>query len=266
MVVLAPGSFVMGTTDKDADRWDDVRESPARTVTLRRPFAIGRLEITRAQFRAYAEDVAFNEKGCSEWGGTAWNRDAGRDWRDPGFAQRDDEPVVCVSWVDAKAYAAWLARKTGRSYRLATEAEWEYAARAGSVTSRYWGEAAADGCVYANIGDRSVTRLGMTEGLARCDDGYTRTAPVGSFKPNAFGLHDMLGNVWEWTEDCWQPGYIGAPVDGSARVDGACSIRVPRGASWNSHYRNVRSANRGSYEAAGRYTHIGIRVVSDVGE
>jgi sulfatase modifying factor 1 len=257
MVVVPAGSFVMGTAPDDADRWDDVRESPAHPVTIARAFALARYEVTRAQFAAFAREASVDATGCNAWSGKAWVRHEARSWRDPGFPQRDDEPVVCVSWEDARAFAAWLSRRTGASYRLPTEAEWEYAARAGTTTSRYWGNASADGCAYANIGDRSLRSIGVTEGLSDCDDGHVHTAPVGAYRPNAFGLYDMLGNAWEWTAACWQPGYAAA-----ARPD--CAVRVPRGASWNSHYRNVRSANRGSYEAAGRYYHIGIRVARDL--
>ena len=121
----------------------------------------------------------------------------------------------------------------------------------------------AEACLHANVGDRSLGALG---GVADCDDGHTYTSPVGRYRPNPWGLFDMLGNVWEWTEDCWHLGYAGAPVDGSARTDGDCAVRVPRGASWNSHYRNVRSANRGSYRAADRYNHIGFRLVRGLEE
>ena len=258
MVVVPAGSFVMGTAADDADRWDDVRESPAHRVTIERPFALARHEVTRAQFAAYAREASLEGSGCFEWSGKAWVRNESSSWRNPGFPQREDEPVVCVSWDDAKAFAAWLSRRTGASYRLPTEAEWEYAARAGTVTSRYWGNASADGCAYANIGDRSLRTIGLTDGLSDCDDGHVYTASVGTYRPNAFGLYDMLGNVWEWTEACWRAGY------GATEPPRDCAVRVPRGASWNSHYRNVRSANRGSYQAAGRYYHIGIRLARDL--
>ncbi len=264
LVTLPAGSFLRGSLEGDAHRWDDVRERPAQAITIARPFALARYEVTRAQFSRFAADMSHAAEGCAEWTGQAWVHRAGLSWRNPGFDQSDNDPVVCVSWQDAKAFAAWLSRTTGVLYRLPTEAEWEYAARADTATARHWGDDVAEGCRYANIGDRSLGRVHAMAGLAPCDDGYPYTAPVGSFLPNAFGLHDMLGNAWEWTEDCWLPGYVGAPGDGSARLEGDCAWRVPRGASWNSHYRNVRSSNRGTYRDA-RYVHIGFRVVRELG-
>ena len=163
--------------------------------------------------------------------------------------------------ADAKAYARWLSTKTGRDWRLPTEAEWEYAARAGTTTRRPWGESADAGCAYANFSDQTLKRALGTEPAANCADGFVHTAPVGSLLPNAWGLHDMLGNAWEWTEDCWHEGYAGAPDDGSARSDPGCVRRVNRGAGWNSNPRNVRSSNRGNYAGVYRYNIIGFRVV-----
>ena len=190
--------------------------------------------------------------------------DPARNWQSPGFAQGDDHPVVCVSWEDAGAYAAWLTATTGKSYRLPTEAEWEYAARAGAGTARYWGDHINDGCEFANISDAALKRDQGVEGFIECDDGNIFTSPAGTYRPNAFGLFDVLGNAWEWTADCWNLGYIGAPADGGAWLAGECSVRVPRGASWNSHKNNVRLANRGSYMAAVGFYHIGFRVARDM--
>ena len=264
MAPVPAGRFLMGTTGQDADRWDDRRESPAHEVIIRRPFAMAKHEVTRGQFARFAADTSYSASGCTVWTGQAWVHHTSLNWMDPGFPQTDEHPVVCVAWQDAKAFTAWLSSRTDASYRLPTEAEWEYAARAGTTSVRFWGDDVALGCLYANIGDQSLNRAHLMEGLAPCEDGYTYTAPVGSYRPNAFGLHDMLGNAWEWTEDCWHLGYDGAPLEGAARLQGDCSNRVPRGASWNSHYRNVRSANRGTYQAAGRYYHIGFRVVRDL--
>lgn len=259
MVVVPPGRFSMGSPDADTERWSAEREGPVHAVEIARAFAVGRYEITRAQFAVFAMETGFSARGCYRWTGTAWTNDEALDWRNPGYFQGEDEPVVCVSWADAKAYARWLAAKTGKPYRLLSEAEWEYAARAGTTTSRFWGDSADNGCAYANLGDRSMRDgLGMTP-WADCDDGYVRSAPVGRFLPNAFGLHDMLGNVWEWTEDCWHEGYQGAPTDGSAWTEVDCQRRTNRGAAWNSHPRNVRSSNRGSY-APLPYESVGFRV------
>jgi sulfatase modifying factor 1 len=140
--------------------------------------------------------------------------------------------VVCVSWEDASAYVRWLSQKTGKRYRLLTEAEWEYAARADTTTTRFWGDDAHRSCDYANGADvAAAARLSDVSigAHALCDDRYAYTAPVGSYRANAFGLHDMLGNVWEWTQDCWNTTYSGAPTDGTAWDAGDCSMRAVRG-------------------------------------
>ena len=259
MVVLPPGRFLMGSPESDAERWSAEREGPVHEVTIARAFAIGRYEITRVQFAQFVAASGYLASGCLHWTGAAWINDLVLGWRNPGYEQGDDEPVVCVAWRDAQAYVRWLSAKAGREYRLPSEAEWEYAARAGTTTSRHWGDSVDAGCDYANLGDHSMRDgLGMAPWVD-CNDGYVRTAPIGRFRPNAFGLHDMLGNVWEWTADCWHEGYEGAPADGSAWVAGACERRSNRGAAWNSHPRNVRSSNRGSY-SPDAYESVGFRV------
>ncbi|MBI3915626.1 MAG: formylglycine-generating enzyme family protein [Betaproteobacteria bacterium] len=271
MVVIPPGTFTMGSPDSEQGR--DADEGPQRQVTIARAFAAGRFEVTRGQFSAFAAETGYASKGgnCWYWNeqeGKAMNDDPRRDWRNPGFAQGDDHPAVCVSWDDAKAYAAWMARRTGKSYRLLTEAEWEYAARAGSGAPRPWGFDPDDACRHANVGDQSFTR-GVSPGpgkqwtpgaLHQCDDGYAYTAPVGRFRVNALGLHDMLGNVWEWVEDCWNDNYVGAPSDGSAWFGGDCGRRVDRGGGWGSFPRDVRSAARGWLTPGGRDVSLGFRL------
>ena len=151
--------------------------------------------------------------------------------------------MINVSWNDiTKEYLPWLSRKTGKTYRLLTEAEWEYAARAGSTTRYHFGDSERDLCMYGNVAD---LREGEEQGLddRHCRDGHVNTAPVGSFQPNAFGLYDMHGNVWEWVQDCYFS-YSGAPSDGSAWTTGDCSRRVVRGGSWNFSPRGLRSAIR----------------------
>lgn len=263
MLSIPPGKFLMGSPADEVDKWEGGREDPRHPVTIGQAFAMGRYEVTRAQYARFQADTGRPPAPCVQWLEGRWAHDPARSWRDPGFPQEDNHPVVCVSWEDATAYAAWLSRQTGKHYRLPTEAQWEYAARAGATAARYWGERIDDGCAFANISDASLKREQNVDGLVSCDDGHVFTAPVGSYRPNVFGLYDALGNAWEWTEDCWTLGYIGAPDDGSARLDGDCSVRVPRGASWNSHRNNVRLANRGSYMATIGFYHIGFRVARD---
>lgn len=160
-------------------------------------------------------------------------------------------PVTRVSWTDAIEYAAWLYKKTGHHYRLPTEAEWEYAARAGTDTTRYWGDDPTKACIYANVSDQSRGTLPAAQ-IHNCNDGAEYTSEVGSYAPNAFGLYDMMGNVWEWVLDCWHESYDGAPVDGSAwdpLPDGCQSKkRIIRGGSYVNDPVKVRSAYRGKYQ------------------
>jgi formylglycine-generating enzyme required for sulfatase activity len=197
-----------------------------RNVTIGAPFAVGKFEVTFAEW-----DACVAQGGCSH-----------RPY-DGGWG-RGRQPVINVNWDDAQQYVAWLSRKTGKSYRLLSEAEWEYAAQAGSgreaAVTPGANEANCDGCG------------------SRWDD--KQTAPVGSFAANAFGLHDMLGNVWEWTADCWNESHAGAPPDGSARLWGNCSFRVLRGGSWLLYPVNTRSAYRLWFIAGFRVYVNGFRV------
>jgi formylglycine-generating enzyme required for sulfatase activity len=200
------------------------------------------------------------EGSCHVWVGSEWVNQPGRSWRDPDFDQEDSHPAVCVSWQDAKAYVAWLAMKTGKPYRLLSESEWEYAARAGTRTSRYWGDDPDLACEYANVHDADTqARHRFPWEAHACRDGHVETAPVGKFKANAFGLHDMLGNAWEWVEDCQSVNYIGAPADGSARVTDDCPRRVYRGGGWSGPA-SVRAATRNSNPAGYRSQLLGFRV------
>ena len=247
MVEIPPGSFVMGSPVSEPGRDSD--EGPPRRVTIGRGFAIGKFEVTRDEFAAFVGEAGHAMPGsCSP---ISDGSDDGRSWRFPGFAQSGREPVTCVRWADAEAYARWLSRKTGQAYRLPSEAEWEYAARAGTETARYWGRAIGqdrancDGCGSA------------------WDD--RRTAPVGSFAPNAFGLHDVLGNNWEWVADCYLSSYAGAPLDGRPRLEGDCGYRVVRGGSWESDTRRLRAANRNKLDEDDIDDDFGFRVVRELG-
>jgi formylglycine-generating enzyme required for sulfatase activity len=168
-----------------------------------------------------------------------------------GFAQAGAHPAVCLNWNDAKAYADWLAGKTGKTYRLVTEAEWEYAARARTEPGTYprysFGNDEEDLCRYGNGADQSTKSLPGTKDwtFAPCNDGYVYTSPVGSFAENGFGLYDMQGNAWQWTADCWHDSYAGAPSAGTAWTAGDCGRRVARGGSWYNFPPGLRAAFRG---------------------
>ena len=233
----------MGSPDRESGR--QPAEAPLHPVTIRRPFAIGIYDVTRAEFAAFAKATGFaSDPKC--------------DWRSPTVRgqpinQSESDPVVCVSWGDAKAYAAWLSSKTRHSYRLPSEAEWEYAARAGSTAARPWGP--------------TLTRDKANYGADPCcgptaegADKWLYTSPVGAFPPNAFGLADMIGNVWQWVQDCGSEDYRGAPADGSARTDGDCTTRVARGGAWFQGPESARSAARAADSADFRIGDIGFRV------
>jgi formylglycine-generating enzyme required for sulfatase activity len=201
-------------------------------------------------------------QGCDTYDGQ-WRQRTDGSWENPGFAQTGSQPVTCTSWNDAKAYAAWLTAKTGHHYRLPSASEWEYAARAGGTAAAPWSDA-ANACSGANVADQSAARHFPGWSVFGCDDGYVFTAPVGSFKANAFGLNDMLGNVFQWTEDCWNADYAGAPVDGSARTGGDCTQRELRGGSWFSVPWYVRANYRNHFAADYRTSSVGIRLVRDL--
>ncbi|WP_423929002.1 formylglycine-generating enzyme family protein [Candidatus Palauibacter sp.] len=230
MVKVPAGTFTVGSPASERGRGDD--EGPQHSVTIGAPFAVGMYEVTFAEWDA-----------CVRAGGCDYEPD------DEGWG-RGDRPVTNVNWTDARTYVRWLSRHTGQEYRLPSEAEWEYAARAGSQTARYWGESQAGQCRYAN-GD---------DGFASCADGHEYTAPVGSFAPNAFGLYDVIGNVAEWTQDCRNDDYSGAPTDARARESDDCTYRVLRGGSWLNESRDRRSARRDWNNAAYRFLSFGFRV------
>lgn len=268
--MIPAGRFTMGAAPGEEERVGLTesfrrRSEPQREVTIKR-FAAGRLEITRGQFRAFADATRRQADGCFYWNGAEFELDPRRDWRSPGYAQDDAHPAACVSWNDADAYAKWLSQKTGKPYRLLTEAEWEYAARAGTTAIRYWGDDENRLCDFANGADRSTrgaTPHGANWGGADCDDRHAYTAPAGSFRPNAFGLYDMLGNVAEWTQDCWNAHYAGAPVDGSAWRAGDCGMRAVRGGAWDDAPIGVRAAYRVGSPVTVRVYARGFRVARD---
>ncbi|HRZ07770.1 MAG TPA: formylglycine-generating enzyme family protein, partial [Candidatus Competibacteraceae bacterium] len=180
-------------------------------------------------------------------------------WRKPGYEQKDNYPVVCVSWNDALAYVKWLSDQTGQSYRLPTEAEWEYAARAGTTTARYWGEDPDQACRYANVGDQAAKKTFPNWVIHECTDGVVYTAPVGSFQANAWGLKDMLGNVWEWTCSEWDEKYGGAESRCSTN-SGTTGPLAVRGGSWRTPPDWVRSADRGWLTPTDRHSFVGFRL------
>ena len=228
MVDVPGGTFMMG--DMSGAGWED--EKPVHSVRVP-AFRLGKYEVTFAQW-----DACVVDGGCGGYvpDGEGWGR--------------GDRPVINVSWDDARLFIQWLNSRTGGHYRLPSEAEWEYAARAGSSTKYSWGN---------SIGSNRANCNGC--GSPWDDD--DRTAPAGSFSANAWGLHDMHGNVWEWVEDCWNGSYAGAPSDGRAWTQGDCSPRVIRGGSWDYEPRYLRSASRNWFTRSYRYAYLGFRLVQD---
>lgn len=249
MVVAPVGEFLMGSPENEMKRERD--EGPQRTVTFAKPFATGRYEVTFAEW-----DVCVADGGCTHKPG------------DEGWG-RDRRPVINVSWDDAKEYVAWLSKRTGKPYRLPSEAEWEYATR-GATTAQpqppyHFGGDLRELCAYGNGADQTgQSRFGYWT-IADCKDGYVFTAPVGSFKANAFGLHDMHGNVWEWVEDCYGPNYEGAPTDGTPVTSGDCRHRVVRGGSWGFYPWTLRAAYRLGDRPISRNGYTGFRVAKTLG-
>lgn len=268
MIVVPAGSFVMGSPPGERDRAP--AEGPQLSVSIARPFALGRTHVTVDQYAAFVAATGHvPQRGC--WtieGGTFVFRD-GLSWRDPGFSQGGTHPALCVSWDDATNYVAWLSRTTGRTYRLPSEAEWEYAARAGSTSRYFFGDDPHDLCRHANGFDRTARSAfsGFSEWTpVPCDDGYVNTAPAGSFSPNLFGLYDMHGNAYELVEDCYHQTMDGVPPDGSARGQAhwwsfrTCKHHVRRGGSWYGSPADLRAARRLSIPHDVRGTGVGFRI------
>lgn len=267
MLVVPAGSFTMGSPESAPVRDSD--EGPERQVTLARPFAVAKFETTRAQYRAFIAATGHTSVGtCAVRVGEKVERLAGKSWQDPNIPQEDSHPVVCVSWMDAQAYAAWVSTKSGQRYRLLSEAEWEYAARAGGAGSYSFGDDTREICKHGNVADEAAKKSGMGEAwpYVDCNDGYGRsTAPVGSFQANGFGLHDMYGNGWEWVEDCYRDTYADAPKDGSPVVATDCKLRIDRGGGWYNNRGTNRSAERASYPPAAASSNITFRLARDLG-
>ena len=264
MLPIPAGRFTMGCSIG----WDDVvggcrdNEYPAHKVTIK-AFELAQHEVTVGQYRRFADESGYQtvaeaeERGCviadPKSPAPRWIMDKASSWRSPGFAEQDDtHPAVCLARKDAQAYITWLNQKTKKRYRLPTEAEWEYAARAGTATPYYWG----------NQADQNLSNFeGVTGG-----DRWEYTSPVGSFPANNFGLQDMLGNAWEWVSDCWHESYAAAPIDGSS-WESNCNgngFITRRGGAWDALPKSIRSAYRNFAGGTDRSQGYGFRVAHDM--
>jgi formylglycine-generating enzyme required for sulfatase activity len=294
-VLIPAGEFMMGSDESpdslarsypqyDRKRLKDLSdESPVHKVRITHAFYLGQYEVTVGQFRRFIEQSGYvPESEKDGTGGYGYNADydpgktvrgdafEGRDpkysWRNPGFAQSDDHPVVNVSWNDAVAMSKWLSEKEGVAYRLPTEAEWEYAARAGTTTRYHSGDAPQSLLKAANIFDADAVRFWKkwkNHALAE-SDGYPFTAPAGSFMPNAFGIYDMHGNAWEWTGDWYDDGYYAISPVNDPKGPSNGSVRVRRGGSWHTWPLYARSAYRNWNSQSTRYTLVGMRLVREL--
>lgn len=270
MVVIPPGSFTQGFDGGLEKRY----EGPRREVTIDYAFAIGRFEVTQAQYAAFIERSGVEPSvGCFMWDGAKAPFLDEHGWADPGYGRpvADDEPVACLNWTHVNAYVTWLAEYTGKPYRLISESEWEYAARAGrdSDFTYAWGEDEAAACAEGNVYDEraAASRPDLSLPNAPCDDGYAGLAPVGQFAPNPFGVYDMTGNVWEWLADCYEMPYAdAAPVDGSVYINETCDRRGVRGGSWLSTMFWQRPTFRGRDPEDLTSRIFGLRVARDLPE
>jgi len=278
MVIVPAGTFIMGSTKEATNRArlrEDIapREWPAHQVRILNRFAAGRYEITVGQYQEFVEATKRPDPyTCITWNGTEtlWAEVKGANWHNPGFPQDNTHPVGCLSYQDALDYSSWLSERTGQNYRIPTEAEWEYIARAGTDSLQSWGDTMDTICEYANSSDlsRAEAHGGIEKEPTRffdCYDGYVYTAPIGTYPPNQFGFHDLVGNVWEWVQDTFIPSYEGAPVDGSARIAPDMDTRlIVRGGGWYSRVWFVRPAGRSREHPAYRSTTLGLRLIREL--
>ncbi|MGH7009739.1 MAG: formylglycine-generating enzyme family protein, partial [Caulobacteraceae bacterium] len=260
MVAIPPGRFTMGSPD-DEERWEgyDGAEEPVHEVAIDHVFALGRGAVTVDAYAAFIAETNY-DMGESAFvlNGDKWEDTPGRGWRDPGFEQRGDHPVTCVSWHDAHAFIAWLndhLELTDKpdAYRLPSESEWEYACRAGTTTPFSFGTSITTD--QANLNGAAAYGGAATSMVWR----RVKT-PAGRFPANAFGLYDMHGNCWDWCEDVWNMSYADAPADGSPWLTGDAGLRVLRGGSWYASAQLCRSAMRHRYNSAGRDSNRGFRL------
>ncbi|PEQ12604.1 hypothetical protein B2G71_09825 [Novosphingobium sp. PC22D] len=265
MVVIAPGEFDMGADGGEPGRY----EGPVHHVTIDYSFAVGVTPVTYAQFAKFVDDTGYEAAtGCWVPREGTYVEIEGSNWQNPAIGREPEpgEPVVCIDWNDAKAYVDWLASTTGEPYRLLSEAEWEYVARAGTMTRFTWGDDPEGACENANLLDASGPKAMIVTGEpTECSDGYPGLAPAGSFAPNAFGVRDMVGNVWTWVEDCYAMPYPeDGPTNGKPQLEKGCDRRGARGSSWGTTYSRAHPTFRGRDPVTLVSQLFGVRVARDL--
>jgi formylglycine-generating enzyme required for sulfatase activity len=257
MVALPPGTLMLRPTAQDP--W-----GAPRTITFSKGFAIGRYDVTRQEYAKFVKETGYRvPNNCFTITKVGDVAESHGDWSKPGFPQTDRDPAVCLSWDDANAYAMWLSRRTGAAYRLPTETEWAYAAGPSPVLMGERGSLlckrlnGADLDYHANFpGDPAVDQ--------RCSDGYAFTSPVGKFPANIYGLYDVLGDVWQWVQDCYDERPLTQPLNGEASLATPCSTRVVRGGSWSDDLKKIRPTRRGEGSPGDRYPQNGFRIARDL--
>lgn len=283
MVPIPAGEFFMGATQEELrvaalPAHFGGREQPRHVVQISKPYAVSKYEVSVALYAQFIEDTGYAPAdGCWVFIGSEFIFDESRSWREAKLKQSDDHPVTCVSWLDAVTFAGWLSQQSGQNYRLLSESEWEYAARAGTETAYWFGSSVENVCKYVNLGDIATREeFGWHETVIKyaplsnwhnepCLDGYATTAPVTFGSPNAFGLYNMLGNVQELVADCWHKDYASGPTTEAPRqLSGDCGYRPMRGQGWTAIAAGTRSSFRAKMLATDRRFYLGIRVARDV--
>lgn len=283
MIEISAGAYMKGSPQDEPGRSEDARNHDeddlpgpgGEQVHVRVPaFALGTHEVTNGEFRQFIEATGYTMRGgCMtdlKRNGD-WQRYPEAKWDNTGRAYADNFPASCIDWFAATAYTEWLSAKTGKRYRLPSESEFEYARRAGATTPYHFGSDPEQLCRYGNVPDAALQAVLPKAPHAKaakptlaCNDGHWDMAPVGQFEPNAFGIYDITGNVWEWLEDCYEKSYKNTPTDGSALVYEDCEARSIRGGSWGYDLPSLRSADRSDDPPDLLYDGIGLRVARDL--
>lgn len=273
LVLIPPGEVTMGSDLGEPDR----NELPLRKITIGYSFLAAAHSVTNAEFGRFIQAtghkpgtncILFIAAARDIPNGAGYKVVAGADWTNPGYGRvpAPNEPVVCVDWKDAKAYVSWLSKTVGKPYRLLSEAEWEYAANPGGVRPFTWGSDPEDACKFSNLYDAAGAEPSAPWPATKCSDGFKQVAPVKSFPPNRFGLYDMIGNTWQWVQDCHVMPRPAEPADGRpVEVDGACPLRGVKGGSWATTVKRMRPQFRGrdpENQVSGLF---GFRIARDLG-
>ena len=264
LTLIPPGIFTMGAPPDE--QWQSDDEGPQHQVTLTKAFYMGEHHVTVGQFRQFVQAAGYQTEAARGTGalishGMAYKWEANGSWKNVGFPQADDHPVLCVSWLDAVAFGAWLSKKEGKTYLLPTEAQWEYCCRAGTQTAYPWGNNPHDGKGWANCADLTLNDKSPDRFTFNWRDGFVYTSPVGSFRANGFGLYDMIGNALQWCDD-WYDAYPAQVVTDPHGTQGH-PAHVLRGGSWDHDPAYCRSGKRVSDEPSYRSEYIGFRLVLD---